>query len=300
MYVNIDRYLADQRLTTGLVGGQGIASGFRDAASLAWRLALLCRPETNRSHEEVFTSWYLERKQQLERSLATTIENGRFVTESNPIKIFLRTCYLFFLHLIPSWRRQLRLGRRKEGMVRYSHGPGSPFMPEYNGGLCLPQVYCKAMFHLPEGVGEVFFTDDVIFGSHKTGLFQLIVYIGDLSQLTPAREIVSDVEDISRGEITSGDVTFLVEDMADSGDNAGVTEHDMTSVFRLATAQEFAASALCHERPEPRFYDPCFLGKALDGNKFVVVRPDRFIFAACNTRHDLVIVLLKMVAYLQS
>lgn len=300
MYVNIDRYLADQRLTTGLVGGQGIASGFRDAASLAWRLALLCRPETNRSHEEVFTSWYLERKQQLERSLATTIENGRFVTESNPIKIFLRTCYLFFLHLIPSWRRQLRLGRRKEGMVRYSHGPGSPFMPEYNGGLCLPQVYCKAMFHLPEGVGEVFFTDDVIFGSHKTGLFQLIVYIGDLSQLTPAREIVSDVEDISRGEITSGDVTFLVEDMADSGDNAGVTEHDMTSVFRLAPAQEFAASALCHERPEPRFYDPCFLGKALDGNKFVVVRPDRFIFAACNTRHDLVIVLLKMVAYLQS
>lgn len=300
MYVNIDRYLADPRLTTGLVGGQGIASGFRDAASLAWRLALLCRPETNRSHEEVFTSWYLERKQQLERSLATTIENGRFVTESNPIKIFLRTCYLFFLHLIPSWRRQLRLGRRKEGMVRYSHGPGFPFMPEYNGGLCLPQVYCKAVFPLPEGVGEVFFTDDVIFGAHKTGLFQLIVYIGDLSQLTPAREIVSDVEDISRGEITSGDVTFLVEDMADSGDNAGITEHDMTSVFRLATAQEFAASALCHERPEPRFYDPYYLGNALDGNKFVIVRPDRFIFAACNTRHDLVIALLKMVAYLQS
>ena len=298
MYVNINRYLASPRLTIGLVGGQGIASGFRDASSLAWRLALLCRPETNRSHEEIFASWYMERKQQLEKSLATTIENGRFVTESNPIKIFLRTCYLFFLHLIPSWRRELRLGRRKDGMVRYNHAPGLPFMPEYHGGLCLPQVYCKAMFPLPEGLGEVFFTDDVIFGAHKTGLFQLLVYIGDLSQLTPARETVSDVEDISRGEITAGDVTFLVEDMTDIDDDDGVTE-EMTSVFRLATAQEFAASALCHERPEPRFYDPYYLGKASDGNKFLIVRPDRFIFAACNSRQDLVKALVEMVAYLQ-
>lgn len=171
-------------------------------------------------------------------------------------------------------------------------------MPEYHGGLCLPQVYCKAMFPLPEGLGEVFFTDDVIFGAHKTGLFQLLVYIGDLSQLTPARETVSDVEDISRGEITAGDVTFLVEDMTDIDDDAGVTE-EMTSVFRLATAQEFAASALCHERPEPRFYDPYYLGKASDGNKFLIVRPDRFIFAACNSRQDLVKALVEMVAYLQ-
>ena len=299
MYVRINRYLASS-LTIGLVGGQGIASGFRDASSLAWRLALLCRPETNCSHEEVFASWYLERKQQLEKSLATTIENGRFVTESNPIKIFLRTCYLFFLRLIPSWRRQLRLGRRKEGMVRYRHAPGCPFMPEYNGGLCLPQVYCKAMFPLPEGLGEIFFTDDVIFGGHKTGLFQLLVYLRDLNEVALAREIISDVEDISRGEITAGDVTFLVEDLADIDDDAEVTEQDMTSVFRLATAQEFAASALCHERPKPRFYDPYCLGKALDRNSFVIVRPDRFVFAACNTRHDLVIALLKMVAYLQS
>ena len=298
MYVSINIYLASS-LTIGLVGGQGIACGFRGASSLAWRLALLCRPETNRSHEEVFASWYLERKQQLEKSLATTIENGRFVTESNPIKIFLRTCYLFFLHLIPSWRRQLRLGRRKEGMVRYSHAPGFPFMPEYNGGLCLPQVYCKAMFALPEGLGEVFFTDDVIFGGHKTGLFQFLVYLRDLNELALAREIISNVGDISRREITAGDVTFLVEDLADIDEDAGVTEQDMTSVFRLATAQEFAASALCHERPKPRFYDPYCLGKAVDGNSFVIVRLDRFIFAACNTRHDLVLALLKMVAYLQ-
>lgn len=297
--MSISTHLTDSKLTTSPVGGQGIASGFRDAVSLAWRLALLCRPETNRSHEEVFSSWYLERKQQLENSLATTIENGRFVTESNPIKIVLRTCYLFILHLIPSWRRQLRLGRRKDGMVRYNHAPGFPFMPEYNGGLCLPQVYCKAMFPLPEGLGEFFFTDDVIFGGHKTGLFQLFIYIRDLNELALAREIISDVGDISRSEITAGDITFLVEDLADIDDDAGVTEQDMTSVFRLATVQEFAASALCHGRPKPRFYDPYCLGKALGGNSFVIVRPDRFIFATCNTRHDLVIALLKMVTYLQ-
>ncbi|CBF75733.1 predicted protein [Aspergillus nidulans FGSC A4] len=84
-------------LTLRLVGGQVISSGFRDAASLAWRLALLCRQSTLDSprHEAVLKNWYLERKQQLEKSLALTIRNREFVTE------------------IPSWQRQLRLGHRK-------------------------------------------------------------------------------------------------------------------------------------------------------------------------------------------
>ena len=46
-------------------GGQGIASGFRDSISLAWRLALIIRnPGIN--YEELLTGWYIERKQQVE------------------------------------------------------------------------------------------------------------------------------------------------------------------------------------------------------------------------------------------
>lgn len=222
------------------------------------------------------------------------------MTEGNPFKIFMRNAYLCFMHMVPSWRRQLRLGPRKEGMVRYSRAPELPFLPEYNGGLCIPQVYCKAMFPLPEGLEEIFFTDDVIFGLQKTGLFQLLVYLQDVKELASAREAVSDIEEVSKGEIPTSDASFLIEAMADPNDNddddAG---KDMTSVYRLVTTEEFASSALCHGRPAPQFYDPFYLGKALHGKKYILVRPDRFVFAACDSKEDLARAVEAAVAYLQ-
>lgn len=222
------------------------------------------------------------------------------MTEGNPFKIFMRNVYLCLMHMIPSWRRQLRLGRRKEGMVRYSRAPELPFLPEYNGGLCIPQIYCKAMFPLPEGLEEIFFTDDVIFGRHKTGLFQLLVYLQDVKELASAREAVSGIEEVSKGEIPAADVTFLIEVMTDPNDNDDDgAEKDMTSAYRLVTAEEFTRSALCHGRPAPRFYDPFYLGKALYAQKYILVRPDRFVFAACDSKEDLVRAVEEAVAYLQ-
>ncbi|KAJ5606473.1 hypothetical protein N7510_009254 [Penicillium lagena] len=281
-------------LPSNIVGGQGIASGFRDAVSLAWRLALLCRDTTSSksllSHEKVLEAWYMERKQQLEKSLASTIENGRFVTEGNPVKIFLRNIYLWIVQLVPSWRHDLRLGRRKEGMVRYKHSDGMPFLPELNGGLSLPQVYCTAV---NKADAEIRFTDDVIFAAHKECLFQLLVYVKTLDEVADAKQVISDIDDISHGEIRASEATFLVEDLSSIS-----TEID-DDVFRLASGDEFAQSLLCEGRPAPQFYDPYSLGKELNGARFVIVRPDRFIFAACNSKEDLRQLASRVVSFLQ-
>ncbi|KAF3396168.1 hypothetical protein F1880_007280 [Penicillium rolfsii] len=264
-------------------GGQGISSGFRDAVSLAWRLALICRTESARPnfHEEVFKAWYEERKQQLEKSLASTIENGQFVTESDPFKIFMRDIYLWLVQLVPSWRHELSLGRRKEGMVQYKHLEGLPFLPEHNGGLCLPQVYCKP---LGKSNQDVFFTDDVIFGPEKKGMFQLLVYAKTLDRVSAARQDVADIDDMSHGQIRANEATFLVETVEDMAcDPADVVDN----IFCLTSAEEFAQSPLCFRRPEPEFYDPLCIGTALKGMSYVILRPDRFIFAACATRVDL-------------
>ncbi|KAL2800158.1 hypothetical protein BJX66DRAFT_321654 [Aspergillus keveii] len=280
-------------------GGQGIASGFRDAAALAWRLAFLCNPTTpsttnaltgtNRVHARVLEAWYMERKQQLEKSLASTIENGKFVTEANPFKIFLRTCYLFIMNLVPKWRHELHLGRRKEGLVRYQYSPGMPFVPELNGGLALPQVYCKSTTIVSGGgTAGVFFTDDVLFSSNKTGLFQLLVYLERGSELVAARRTVASMQAVAGGEICLEEATYIVEDMENSHSPSGEDEQDsLASVYQLATADEFAASPLCEGRPEPRNYDAHYLKKALRRARYVIVRPDRFIFAACKTAHEL-------------
>lgn len=248
--------------------------------SLAWRLALLCRiqPKTPDFHKQVLKAWYEERKQQLEKSLASTIENGKFVTEGNPLKIFIRNVYLWFVQLVPSWRHELSLGRRKEGLVRYDHSPGMPFIPEHNGGLCLPQVYCRSA---QSSNAEVCFTDDVIFRPGKAGLFQLLVYVRKFEEVASAREAMLDIDDLSHGEIRADEATFLVEDMAGAPYKI---DHD---VFRLSPGEEFAQSKLCANRPKPEFYDPFYLGKALKGRRFTIVRPDRFIFASCNSTEDL-------------
>jgi hypothetical protein len=112
-------------------------------------------------------------------------------------------------------------------------------------------------------------------------LFQLLVYVRKFEEVASAREAMLDIDDLSHGEIRADEATFLVEDMAGAPYKI---DHD---VFRLAPGEEFAQSKLCANRPKPEFYDPFYLGKALKGRRFTIVRPDRFIFASCNSTEDL-------------
>lgn len=275
------------------VGGQGIASGFRDAVSLAWRLAFLCRRQASAksNHEEVLAGWYIERKQQLESSLATTIENGNFVNERNPIKIFLRDWSLYFMQFVPAWRRELRLGRRKEGLVQYEYSPGLPFDPNRGGGICLPQVYCKSA----QDHGRILFSDDVIFDRYKKGMFQLLVYLPSMSGFEEAWDTVSQIDKFSQGEFHPDEATFIVEQV----DTMGAHKARVGSVYYLATGDEFAKSALCRGRPEPRYYDSLDLRRMLKGNRFALVRPDRFVYGACNNLQDLEHIVGAAVKYLK-
>ncbi|KAL3479423.1 hypothetical protein BJX99DRAFT_255679, partial [Aspergillus californicus] len=118
-------------------GGQGITSGFRDATSLAWRLAILVKDKHKQKidHNRILRAWYRERKQQLERSLAATVENGKLVTEGNAIKVALRNTVFAILQLVPSWRRWCEKGARRDGMARYAYEDGFHFLPAFGGGV---------------------------------------------------------------------------------------------------------------------------------------------------------------------
>jgi hypothetical protein len=264
-------------------GGQGIASGFRDASSLAWRLAHLYR-EPNADHEAVLRAWYTERKQQFDRSLAATIRNGEFVTNASPWKAFLRDWGLWILQLSPFVKHTLERGARNEGMIKYKPAgpsPGLPFIGELGGGLNIPQVYARDLISQ-----KLLFTDDLIFSPDGKGLFQLLILVDDITQARRALDQIRGLAERSEGRVREDEATVLIHDL-----NIDHVDDEFTRVriARIASGDEFAADPdLCRNRPAPRFYDPFRIRKEVGRRAvFVIVRPDRFVFASCSTVDEL-------------
>jgi hypothetical protein len=245
-------------------------------------LALLHRHPTSADHEKVLTAWYTERKQQLERSLAATIRNGEYVTESDPVKVFVREWYMWAIQLIPSVRREVQLGARAGGMARYKHGPGLPFVAEMGGGLLLPQVYAYDW-----KADRLQFTDDLIFSPQKQGLFQLLVLPDTVQEIVTLTQGLSEIDELSRHLLHSDEATILVQStQASLPTPTGLPSKQ--NLARLATGDEFAADpVLCKNRPPPIGYDEFRLKREVQGRKFVILRNDRFVFAACDTPAEL-------------
>lgn len=240
------------------------------------------------NYEALFRAWYLERKQQLEHSLAATVENGRRVTERSPISIFLRDTYLSFVQLIPSWKRWLEQGARRDGMCRYTHSPGLHFVAELGGGLLLPQVYARSLVSNNAGI---FFTDDMIYAPGKQGLFQLVILLDSTAELsTTLRQLqLLDIEGLSNNLVKPSECVTIIHDLMATLPESQQKEFEgqKSQIIRAASGAEFAASTLCKDRPEPRYYQPYRIREEVRGRKFVLVRPDRFVFAACTNIEEL-------------
>ena len=234
-------------------------------------------------HDLLLSGWFRERQQQLQESLATTVQNGRLCTEANTWKFACLRLFFLLMQLIPPFNRMLERGPRSNGMVRYQWQKGLPFLDDGYGGMSLPQVYCSPISSSLQGV-TVQFTDDVIFQQGKKGMFQLVVNLKNLADLNIVRESLSNLDTLSGHYIIPGEATFLLQ----ACEVEDVPEYIGDNVFRLATADEFATiGSLCQGRPVPQYYDMFRLKKELHGKPFAVVRPDRFVYAACDTEEQL-------------
>ncbi|KAL3441651.1 hypothetical protein BJX65DRAFT_313651 [Aspergillus insuetus] len=236
-------------------GGQGIASGFRDAIGLAWRLAILCSSNQRLDHSSILTAWYKERKQQLDKSLAATVRIGDMVNSKNTLHGFFRDWGLWGMQCIPSGKHWLELGPRAQGPIQYAHAPGLPFLPDMSGGRCFAQTYCVAMSSTES---RVCFTDDAIFASSKTCPFQVVVLLPDLKALAPTLDELQQVEQVAPRLLCFSEATIFVPRKSVS---AGAKAPN-GRLYRSATAEEF-------------------------GKRYVILRPDRFVFAACESVAEL-------------
>ncbi|KAE8143797.1 hypothetical protein BDV38DRAFT_289648 [Aspergillus pseudotamarii] len=266
-------------------GGQGIASGFRDAIGLAWRLAILCSSKHPLDHQAILAAWYNERKQQLDKSLAATVRNGDMVNTKNLLEGFIRDWSLWSIQLIPQWKHWLERGPRAEGPIEYSHRPGLPFLPDLNGGVSFSQTYCVAISDTQEIVR---FTDDAIFASSKTKLFQIVVLLPNLRALKPALEDLGGMDQDGMSLLSSNEATIFVPRISVAEFVDGQAPETVTDrLYRSASAEEFSRSTLCQGRPTPRGYSEELMWQSVSGTRYIILRPDRFVFAACNTTAEL-------------
>ena len=192
---------------------------------------------------------------------------------------------MWLVQLYPPWKRQLEQGARRYGMTQYAYQPGMPFVPGPAGGKLLPQVYCMPLSPSEklQTKDQVMFTDDAVFAPGKIGLLQLVVLIGHVDIPIPWNEL-NEVETWSKSLVSAAHATVIVEDSkaGQTGTSLGlqVNERPGISIVRVATAEEFTSSKLCSNRPEPEYYDELRIGKEVAGARYVVVRKDRFIYAA--------------------
>ena len=189
----------------------------------------------------------------------------------------------FFMQWIPPLNRILEKGPRAKGMIRYEWQEGLPFIGNSCGGICLPQVVCTPVLSTSKRL-EMCFTDDIIFRKGKKGIFQLVVLLENAADIKLAREAIAGLDILSANFILPSEVTFIIQKS-----EVGVFHSDISNdVYRLATAEEFAASeTLCKGRPAPRYYDMYQMRKDLRRKRFVIVRPDYFLYAACDTDEQL-------------
>ncbi len=261
-------------------GGQGLQCGMLDASGLAWRLAIAIQSQsTKASFDRLLTTWSMERKQHVNQALAYTVRNGDIMTETSRVKIFIRNWYLWLMQITPSWKQQMERGIRPPA-PRYTYEHGMAFLPEMDGGITLPQIYC-----VPLDPGnkdrEVAFSDDFIYAAEKTGLIQLIVLVDSLEEVRKTITSLNATRSLSpAAEVLISEATYLVHDYTISQPVTDMRTRP-NQIMRIATVEEFQQSKLSAGRPKQEGYDAFSIKQAVRGKRFVVVRPDRFVFAAC-------------------
>lgn len=166
-------------------------------------------------------------------------------------------------------------------MIEYKHTEGLPFVPGLGGGLNVPQVFAKDF-----ASDSVTFTDDLIFSPSKKGLFQALVLVGRSDEVQSALQQVQGISAMTKGRVREDEATVLIHDLHAEYHDAASSE---AKVARIASGEEFAANVrLSRNRPPPKFYEPFSIVQELGSNTaFVILRPDRFIYASCSTRQEL-------------
>lgn len=262
-------------------GGQGVTTGFLDIMGLSWRLATLLKSENaEKDPGPVFDAWEAERRSQIKQALDVTMERGELFDEANTLKILWRDWMLWILQRTPIVKD--RMHESGKVIPRYDYAEGMAFFPNSQGGIMFSQVYLRT------ADDTLMFSDDMIFAHGKQSLFQLVLLNDSLEQV---REAMGELRCVRVAKQIIEEASYIVQDL---GLQPAQLKIGCLRVARTASADEFNDSPLSKGRMPAVGYNPHVWRSQHAGRRYVVVRPDRFVFAACKDVMELAIALMSV------
>ena len=266
-------------------GGQGIASGIRDAQSLSWRLAFLSRLSVTKSVQEKFlTGWAHERRQATDHAMLATKTNGQITNQRGGMMALIsRTVagWLWMIPGIPATITKFAMG----DMFRYQLCEGGFLLSEKNGGRKLPQIWLRK-----GGSGPVL--SDTVFIQDMSHL-ALVVIVRESDETNDSRVAKSIQNAALPSQILNGKgITFLL--LGNQGLTLQCRQESNRPLYRPCGAAELLKEGI---KPIDGYDEKTLERRIGRSARFVVVRPDFYIHSVASDEGELVENLGEIVQY---
>lgn len=271
-------------------GGQGIASGIRDAHQLAWRIAVLQKIgyESPSRTEQVLEAWQKERMDSVRSAAYFTKMNGTLCNQSSPYLFWMMRIIDFFTVLFfgPLHKHDPQASNERAGFSGVSDGF---LLTEHGGGVKIPQIYVDT-------IQTRDMLSDNIFRPVPT-IFRLLVLIRANFSLKIGSRTIKDL----LSECKVPDTILSLQSLAIMSTTPCMPES--IGSFAFPTAQKFAPTPmkrLSSKQARPHYDVEAFAARMGRDITYAIVRPDFYVYAVAKDLNELRVCLGFLVAMLQS
>ncbi|KAK3367751.1 hypothetical protein B0H63DRAFT_565657 [Podospora didyma] len=265
-------------------GGQGIATGIRDAQSLGWRLAMMSKLNVSKeTREKILVGWSQERRHSWQVAMNATKLNGSIVNQRSYWGGFLYRTWMRLLWAFPTIVR-FRTNRSFKDKLAFDHTtcPDGFFLGNAGGGRKIPQIWVRKHKEEPR--------------LSDSGLLRNLSHLSLLVLARNASDFdrteiagVLKVSDLSDDILTMEDVTYYdINNMYTEQSDSGIEAYHPCTTEELRKEGITPINGYEHTAMQDRFPRSA---------KFVLVRPDFLVHSVAANGDELLANLQQARAY---